>query len=319
MAGYAYAVARVRALENKLIDRSQWDRLTGTNSPEEVWRILGETVYARWMEGKKYHQYEDVFWRELAETAEFIRSVTTQDSFTQHYLFRYELHNLKTFFLQKITGEPRQMQGSFIPVSMYGREEAEKIVEEPRFHGEGLLAHMAKILHQTEFHHAQDLQRTVDNLYYAYMAAQKKTFSPFLQKFWSDYIDLANLRILLRVKVMGMNEEYLSSFLLPGGNLRTAEFIPALHWTDEEIRNWWLWRPTGRVFKELNTLEPLWKVEKAANEYLSERLDVAQRMAFGEEPIFNYLWEKEQEIRALRILLAAKVNNLPDEEWKGRI
>ena len=316
MAGYAYAVARVRALENKLIDRSQWDRLTGATSPEEVWRILGETVYGRWMEGKKYHQYEEVFWRELAETAEFIRSVTTRDSFTQHYLLKYELHNLKVFFLPQITGEERRR--SFLPVSLYDGEEV-KILAEPRFYQGEILAQMARKLQQTEFQDAQDLQRKVDNLYYAYMAERKQTFSPFLQKFWSDYIDLANLRILLRVKVMGMNEAYLALFLLPGGHLRTAEFIPALCWPDEEIRAWWLWRPTGRVCKDLPILQPLWKVEKAANEYLTESLSAARRMAFGEEPIFNYLWEKENELRKLRILLAAKINNLPDEEWKGRI
>ena len=314
MAGYAFAVARVRALENRLLDRSQWERLVGADSPEEVWRILSETAYARWMEGKKLHQYEDVFWSELAETAKSLRSMLRKDSFTQNYLFRYELHNLKTFFLQKFTGK----RGRFIPLSVYGEKE-ETVLENPTLYNGGFLTRMATELQQSTFDHAQDLQRAVDNQYYQYMTELITDFSPFIQRFWSDYVDLTNFRLLLRVRVMGMGEEYLRTFLLPGGYLNTEDFLPALNWSEEEIRNWWIWKPAGRMLKELDALQPLWKVEKEINKYLTERLRITRQQAFGEEPIFAYFWEKENELRKLRILLAAKVNHLPDEEWKGRI
>lgn len=314
MAGLAFAVARVRALENKLLDRGQWERLIGAASPEEVWRILGETVYARWMDGRSYHQYEDVFWDELAETADFLRSVVKKDSFVEDYLFKYELHNLKVFFLQKLTGK----KGRFLPISLYGEKE-ETVLEHPRLYNGGLLTRMAAALQKTSFAGAQDLQRTVDNEYYRYMAEKKSEFSPILQRFWSDFIDLTNLRILLRVKVMGEGEEYLRSFLLPGGNVKPGEFLPALTWSAEEIKSWWIWKPTGRVFKELDSIQPLWKVQKEIYKYLSENLEKTHRLAFGEEPLFAYLWDKENEIRRLRILLAAKINRLPEEEWKGRI
>lgn len=315
MVGYAYAVARVRALETRLLERGQWERLIGADTPEEVWRILGETVYAQKMENRAYHQYEDVFWEELATTADFLRGVVAEQSFLAKYLFRHELHNIKVSLLSKLTG----FQGRMTPVSPYSAEKREAIFEAPQWFKGELLAKMAKEFCEREFLDAQDLQRSVDNEYYRYMAKQKEEFTPFLQKFWSDLVELTNLRLLLRVKQMGEGAEFLSSSLLPGGTVPEKEFLSALNWSEEEIKNWWLWKPTGRALLDIESLRSLWRLEKTANDYLTQSLRVTARQAFGEEPLVAFFWNKENEIRKLRIIMAAKINKLPVEEWRERI
>jgi vacuolar-type H+-ATPase subunit C/Vma6 len=60
-------------------------------------------------------------------------------------------------------------------------------------------------------------------------------------------------------------------------------------------------------------------VEKAADQFLTGYLERLRRQAFGEEPLFAYFWDKEQEGRKLRVLMAAKINRMPAEEWRERI
>lgn len=324
MGGYTYAVARVRALENGLLSPGQWERLAAAGTPEEAWRGLGETVYNRWMENRSLYQYEEVIWDELRTAADLLRALIeeggrAQDSFLLAYLLRYDMHNLKIRLLEKAGGRP----GNPAPVSRYGRERAEKIMADPRWTertgGGDPLARAVMIFGEKEFPDPQELQRAVDRYYYEYMAEKSGKFSPALREFWALLVDLANLRILLRVKTMGKDRGFLTRFLLPGGLVPEKEFLPALDWPVEEIRNWWFWRPAGKVAAGAEDFSTLWRVERAAGQFLAGYLEHFRSQAFGEEPLFAYFWDKEQEGRRLRVLLAAKINKIPAAEWKERI
>ncbi|NLY89814.1 MAG: V-type ATPase subunit [Firmicutes bacterium] len=328
MSGYTYAVARVRALENGLLSPGRWERLVAAETPEEAWRVLSETVYSRWLENRSFYQYEEVIWEELHTTAELLRALveeggSAQESFLLAYLLKYDMHNLKIRLLEKAGGRP----GKPAPVSRYKGDQAAKIMADPRWAvrtggqegGGDPLARATIVLEQKEFSDPQELQLAVDRFYYEYMAEKSEKFPLALREFWALLVDLANLRILLRVKIMGKDRDYLARFLLPGGLVPEKEFLPALTWSPEEIRNWWFWRPAGKLAARLEDFSVLWRVEKAADQLLAGYLERIRRRAFGEEPLFAYFWEKEQEGRKLRVLLAAKINRIPAEEWKERI
>lgn len=324
MSGYTYAVARVRALANGLLSPGQWERLAAAETPEEAWRVLGETVYGRWMENRSLYQYEEVIWEELRTTADLLRALVeeggpAQESFLLAYLLKYDMHNLKIRLLEKAGGRP----GKPAPVSRYGEEKAVKIMADPRWTersgGQDPLARAVILFGEKEFPDPQELQRVVDQYYYGYMAEKSGKFPPALREFWALLVDLTNLRILLRVKVMEKDRDFLARFLLPGGLVPEKEFLQALTWSTEEIRNWWYWRPAGKLAAGLEDFSVLWRVEKAAGQFLTGYLERFRRRAFGEEPLFAYFWDKEQEGRKLRVLLAAKINRIPAEEWKERI
>lgn len=334
MSGYTYAVARVRALENGLLPPGRWERLATAKTAEEAWRVLSETVYSRWLENRSFYQYEEVIWDELRDTAQLLRGMVkergyaqAQKSFFLAYLLKYDMHNLKIRLLEKLGGQP----GKPAPVSSYESDQAGKIMANPQWSSAPVgaghsvrdpLAQATLILEQEEFSDPQELQRAVDRFYYEYMAEKTggaREFSSTLRNFWALLVDLTNLRILLRVKIMGKDKGFLTRFLLPGGLVPEKEFYPALTWSTEEIRNWWFWRPAGRLAAGLEDFSTLWRVEKAANQLLAEHLERFRRRSFGEEPLFAYFWDKEQEARKLRVLLAAKINRIPAEEWKERI
>jgi V/A-type H+-transporting ATPase subunit C len=327
MSGYTYAVARVRALENGLLSPGRWERLAAAATPEEAWRVLSETVYSRWMENRSPYQYEEVIWDELRETAGLLRKLVEEEgaaaeSFLLAYLLKYDMHNLKSRFLAKAGGRP----GKPAPVSRYGGDQAARIMADPKWveltggqAGGDPLARATLTFEEKEFPDPQELQLAVDLFYYGYMAKRSKKFSPALREFWALLVDLINLRILLRVKTMGKDRGFLARFLLPGGLVPEKEFLPALDWSTEEIRNWWFWRPAGKLAAGLEDFSVLWRVEKAADQFLTGYLERLRRQAFGEEPLFAYFWDKEQEGRKLRVLMAAKINRMPAEEWRERI
>lgn len=315
MSGYAYAVARVRALENGLLSPNRWERLAAVENAQEAWRVLGETPYGRWLENRSFYQYEEVFWDELRATSDLLREMTKAGSFLHSYLLKYDMHNLKVYFLEKTTG----VSGRRIPVSAYGGNKAAEVMANPEWHKGDPLAQAVLVLQEQEFSDPQELQRVVDRWYYEYMAGRKKDFSPGLKDFWACQVDLINLRTLLRVKVMKKNRDFLARFLLPGGYVPEKEFLTVFNLPMEEIKNWWYWRPAGRLAAGLENFYPLWRVEKAAEELLAARFETFRRRSFGEEPIFAYFRAKEQEVRKLRVIFAAKINRLPAEEWKERI
>ena len=110
---YGYAVARLRALENRLLDDSVLQRLIECDTLEAAVKVLNETSYSAWlMDLKSPAEYD------RAIEAELLHSYTDAENFVPDKelisLLRliYDVHNVKTLlksqFLAEAGGEKRR-------------------------------------------------------------------------------------------------------------------------------------------------------------------------------------------------------------------
>lgn len=93
---YAYAVARVKVLENRIIDRARLERLVDVDTVDAAVKSLSETDYG-WAlgEAEGRQDYEAALARELARTYRTILEFAPEPELIGAMLARYDFHNMK--------------------------------------------------------------------------------------------------------------------------------------------------------------------------------------------------------------------------------
>jgi V/A-type H+-transporting ATPase subunit C len=60
-------------------------------------------------------------------------------------------------------------------------------------------------------------------------------------------------------------------------------------------------------------------LEREIEDYLINLIRPAKYMFFGPEPVFGYCLAKENELKSLKLIFLAKINNLPNLEIQERL
>src|SRR3712207_2784539 len=105
---YVQAVPRIRAVENKLLDKAKIQRLLDSTSASEAFNILQETSYGLIMgEVKKFQDYEIILNEELKKLYSFMYEVSPQKDLIDIMSIRYDYHNIKVLLKSKRSEERR--------------------------------------------------------------------------------------------------------------------------------------------------------------------------------------------------------------------
>lgn len=123
---FAYASARVRVLEQRMLSRSDFERLLAAGSLDQALRILAETEYAAATgAAKEADDYERVLAAEMKRVYEFVSSFAPQPQLLGMWAARNAFHNLKALLkaaLQQVPVEPEAMS-LWAPVAPESLEE----------------------------------------------------------------------------------------------------------------------------------------------------------------------------------------------------
>lgn len=139
--------------------------------------------------------------------------------------------------------------------------------------------------------------------------------SEFLKDFIKRFIDLYNIKTVLRLNYQGGASQALERKLVGGGYIPKAEY--AMLTTSPLLNNY------RRIIQEGIT-----QIEKDGNfailerqmeDYLTELTWPAKYMFFGPEAVFGYCLAKENELKRLHLILMAKLNNISDSEVQERL
>lgn len=109
---YAYAVARVKVLENRIFDRARLERLLDMDTVDAAVKSLSETDYG-WAlgEAEGSQGYEAALARELARTYGAIMEFSPEPELVGAMLARYDFHNMKAM-LKTMALEAASAQGA---------------------------------------------------------------------------------------------------------------------------------------------------------------------------------------------------------------
>ncbi|MFQ3308030.1 MAG: V/A-type H+-transporting ATPase subunit C [Candidatus Nanohaloarchaea archaeon] len=318
---YPYMYSRVSAKKAKLLDEKDYEKLVKM-SPSEIARNLEEGEYKKEIDelGSQYdgvRLVELALARNLANTFSHLSDIApeTLEQTMTTFLRRYDILSLKRLLRAKKTDSKEDVLSLLTPVTGYTLQELEElstksfdhIKDNIEFENSGI--NYQKYVEDKEELH--EIEKALDQAYFDEMnLLASKIRNKHLKKFISEEMEYENLKIALRLKKYGVDEEEIRENLLKNGKSRVVEEVinsknleEALEKVEEEL---------DIRFEEENGLEQAeHQLEVARLENATKTL---HREPLGITSIIGYIVAKTIEVRNLRMLIRAKETGIQNQE-----
>ena len=323
---YGHSVVTVRVLEKKLLTKNKLERMIEAETPDEVFKLLGETEYSQNMTDiTESRNYEKILKRETERVFSLIREMSKDSEIVDILSLKYDYHNLKVLLRGKMAEKDFSnllMDAGTVKISRLKSDFDTKIYND-------LPEEFVKVINEAEndFAENKDPQRIdliADKYYYSHLLRIAGNIdAEILKDYVQGLIDFQNIITLLRAKKQNKDFKFLENVIHDGGKISREKIISSLNDSPEGIANKFKKEKIGvyltkgmEVFGENGRLSEL---EKIADNYLLELNKESKYIVFGPEPLFTYLVAKEREINAVRMIMVSKINNINSEKVKERL
>ena len=304
---YPYAIGRIKVQEAGLIDRTRWNRLWEADEAE-VLKLLDEIGYGA--EAKDHSQLDNLIDAELTKTRNLINEITPDKTVTDLLLIPTDVHNIKAILkgqLQRVEVENLLLEGGGIPLD---------ILQKALEHGDySLLPECFRepLKRLEDVTDPRVISVTIDNAAYAQILetlSQQKHSSELLKKYYKAKIDFTNILTVLRANVLDWGTFKVKPLLIPGGEIEEKALLDATDIPNEQLakqlghgeHSILIKSVLERYAQDGNLSEVEQKFEDAAFNMIHER----RSDSFSIGPIANYLFQRQAEGKALRVMFAGK-------------
>ncbi|NYT00631.1 MAG: V-type ATP synthase subunit C, partial [Methanocellales archaeon] len=306
---YAYSVGRIKALETKLLDRDKVDRLVEADSIDAVLRLLSETEYGDMIaEIKSAEEFEDILYRELERKYSVVRKFYPDPALVDLFTLKYDFHNLKVLIKSKFSD--KEEIGLLIHIGfiadVVSKLMKEDISEIPKKLPEAYARAVERTLDQ--FNTSKDPQIIDSGLDVEMFDLMYKfsSQSNFLLGLLKMYIDLANIKTLIRSKKLGKSQKFLEYALLENGGLPKDILLKTYDKSLDTMVSELCKSEYGKIIAEgIEHYEKegsLILFEKLFDDLIMGHVKKAKYVAFGLEPLAGYILAKESEIKLIRMV-----------------
>ena len=323
---YAFAVAKVRTLEGKLLDKGKIDRMVDAKSADEALKVIIDADYG-YSSGDitDADEYETLLIEEQKKVYRLLKEVAPQPDVFDLFLLRNDFHNvkviLKSEFLGQINDDMLVETGTIAPGKL-------KIMVKDRNFRD-----MPSIMKDAVFEVIDTFNRTRDPqvidliLDKAVFAQMKQVAQSSKNEFINDLVriqvDLANIKTFVRVKRMNKSWDFLNKALLPGGRIDNKIYIEKLEEPIDSFVDTLAYTAYGKVcdegLEDYKKTGSLTRLEKLSDNYVLGFIKKAKYIALGIEPLIAYLMAKENEIKNVRIIMVGKINKISTEIIRERL
>ncbi len=310
---YAYAVSRVRALEPRLVDRAQADRLLG-EPPEGLLRWAKESEYATaFADVDDVARFPDGLHRHLGETFALLDRIAPEPELFAAFRLRYDYFNLKALFKARVLElePPRLNDLGTVPPDRLREIVADGtwiwLPEEMRAawrHAERVQSRDASLrVIGAQFENARWRHS---------LAVARRHGDARLEEFFQQVITVHNIATFLRVKDGAAPREEFDALLLDEGRLDRYFFRrhydePVQLFLDSLGRTDYAHHILTRGVEALPDTRAYWRLDIARDNYWLYFLAQTRGDVFGIGPLVYYLVRKKAEGKLLRTLwLAAR-------------
>jgi len=317
---YGFAVGRVRALEPSLMDRSRYERLVRAQGREGFVAALAETSYAKFLDGSSAnvsHAFD-----KASEENEAFFSQYAQESWLLH-LFQLPaaLRSLKAAIKDALSRGKSEVA---IPAELTAMQQQTVVSD--------AIAATAQAFERDRDPAAVDM--AVDRLLQDLQLGTANT-SEFMLGYLGLHADLENLRTLVRLKAQtdggGDQRGGMVTAFLGGGRLELGDLVAAIDEPWAAVVERFAKAPPGgsgndafRDYLEQGTAavsdrRSFVRMERLGREIELRYLRQTRYATFGYEPLVTFSLLRENELRNLRQLYAAKLAGMADEETRDLV
>ncbi len=325
---YGYAVARLRALENRLLDESVLQRMIDSDTLEAAVKVLGETPYSAWlMELKSPQEFDRAIEAELQHAYAEAETFVPDPELASLLRLVYDVHNVKTLLKSQIlaaSGEKRRLElltplGNIDTDKLVLAIEGEEYWELPYGFSQAIPEALA-VWEQS--HNALAVEKILDDVYFkALLTVAGKLDMAQVTAWVRSRIDGENLKTLLRLSRIDIEHGAIPGFLHEGGFLPVNRLTPLV---TEPVENWarmLAFADIGALLAPFSEGENfnalLVQYEKNLDNFITGVIAKSRYSAFEPANVVRYLWAKEIEAKNLRVVLVSVANGVEKDAIRG--
>jgi V/A-type H+-transporting ATPase subunit C len=322
---YAYAVARVRGMETRLLSRQQVERVL-SESPSGALRSLADTAYQDALaDVGRPEDIESGLSRALSDILTTISAISPEPDLIDLFRMRWDFRNLKSILKASVLKLESDEIGTLDGVGTVDLGVMEKAVREHEHIALPELVSEVLRAAEDEYESSGELasiDRVVDAAMWSHsLATAAEHRNDFLVGYLVAEIDVANVKAFARMKQAGRDSSELASAFIPGGTLELSFFASMLVEPMDAFARALEYGPYGElapVFREWSA-ERTFALELACDNLLLRRTEPAATTAYGIEPLVRFILVRTLELKLIRAATAAKLDGLPPGEIEMRL
>ncbi|MEG1433699.1 V-type ATPase subunit [Eubacterium sp.] len=304
-ADYLFAVGRIKALEDTLLDATQWQRLSEADIPEGM-KILEEAGYGADSEDKE--DLESLISTEITDARTLIAEICPEPELSDLFLLPTDGHNIKVILkgiLNRKASPELLLGGGSISLDVL-----DKSIDSGNY--DAIPEALAKAIHKAENEEDPRVLSAIidDGVYAQTLEVLEKKKNDLLSEYFNAKITFTNILTIVRCNILSWEQSKAKPLLLNGGNLDEKTLIDALGLAPEQLSAQLATGEYSPLIKErLDNYaqdKDITELEQGLENAALSIIHNARMDSFGIGPIINYLLSKLNEGRALRILFAAK-------------
>ncbi len=313
---YAYAVARVRANELNLLSAADVEQLIVAEDYKTAMRRLAD---AGWGEVDGVTDYAQYLENYFAKTWDLLVEVMDDIHELDLLLIRNDMQNLKAA-LKGIVSQ-HDAKDLYVKSTVYNTEEIIKAVENREFKElPDFMQEPAEEAYEvlTATGNGQLADAIIDRATLErILDLGKKSGSPVLAELAERMCATANIKTALRCANTLKSKDFVERSLCDCATVSKDKLVDtALEGAEAVLRYLedTVYTTGADMFKESTSA-----FEKWCDDLLMECVNKAKYTAFGIDPIIAYYVARDAEIKTVRIVLSAKINNLPADVIRERV
>ncbi len=318
---YLHLTARVHALEGKLLTRERMARMLDAPTAQEAARVLTECGYEE-MDLSTPAAMDAALAMTRRRVFDDLRKAAPDPGLVDIFCVKYDYHNAKVLLKAEAVGripDPLLLDGGrYAPGQLkndYERGDLRRLSAPFR----AALTEAKEVLATSGDPQRADL--ILDRACFGELTELAQAVgSTFLSGYVRLLIDSANLRAAVRAVRMGRDGHFLRAALLPGGDMDTAALADAALGGDLAAR--WAHTPLreaaalGAVLLKGGSLT---EFERTCDNAVTTYVAAARQAPFGEAPVIGYLYAREAERTAIRVILTGKLAGLSADLLRERL
>lgn len=316
---YYLATGLVRTREDRMVTSEALQRMLSADSASSAYTVLSEFDYAdELLSADKPEQYDAVIAHDLIQMRDFLLQMT-DDSVVHGILFsEFDFHNIKVFVKEMLfdldLSEHIAKAGAYDPVVL-----REALQNPSDFEGEtqmsSIIVDVKKNLLEGKDISSEFVDSFVDRQMFAYrLYLSKKSGVKFLIELSKRYIDLANMRLVIRGRSLGKEFSFVVKRFVENGNLPLAWFEEHYELSEEEIAHVELRvQSLDEMFVEPYTAHSLSEFERNIERYEVRLARKALNASSGPEVLYGYVKLKIALQRDIRRVMSGKLNGVDSD------
>ncbi len=310
---YGFQTAMVRVLGSVMLTRATMLDVANADSFESAVELLNGSDYALGSSSPGLADIETMLLEKRTETRELFAELMIDERIVGLLRAREDFTNMRLAVRKVVTERPLGLD--FSSDGSVPAEEFEEIFETENYSRFPEYLQEAVETAVLSYYQNKDI-RQIDYAIDKYQAgfnlkSAAELDSIFLDSLFRTRIDLNNIRTMLRLKMADRNEKEL---FIDGGFVEIDRLVHGLDVGYEAMGALFYATPYHNVVDNgvnyLNKNKSFLHLEKYCEEHLMGFLKTTNSIASGPQPVIAYFLAKENEIKAVRLLLSCKKNRM---------